>query len=153
VIKNIITKVNELSIPIFVDPKGTSWGKYTNATCLTPNIGEVENELKININTDEDFEAAASILKKKYSLQSCLITRGAEGMTYYSKERIIHQKVGEKKVFDVSGAGDTVISCFAASLCANLNLDNSVELSSFVASEVVSYIGTKPFHKDMIINE
>lgn len=149
-IKKIIKKANKINIPTYIDPKGSSWEKYQNATCLTPNKKEIERELKLKLSTDIDFEKAAKSIMIKYKLASCLITRGAKGMTYVDTSRVIHQSVSKKEVYDVSGAGDTVIASFAASLSSELDIVESLKLSSFLSSEVVTHIGTTPFDKEML---
>jgi rfaE bifunctional protein kinase chain/domain len=150
---SLIEEAKKNKIPIFVDPKGKNWKKYASATCVTPNINEIKNELNMSIVTDIDFENAAKKIKTLYNLKSCLITRGADGMTYYSENNKIHQKVGRKEVFDVSGAGDSVISCLAVALCSGISVQDSLSLSAFVSSEVVSHIGTTPFDINMFSNE
>lgn len=147
--RKIIQKANEINIPIYIDPKGSSWHKYQNATCLTPNEKEVEAELKSKLIEDVDFEKAARTIMEKYKLASCLITRGSKGMTYVDKNRVIHQLVSKKEVYDVSGAGDTVIASFAASLSAGFSIDTTLEFSSSLSSEVVTHLGTTPFNKKM----
>lgn len=79
-----------------------------------------------------------------------MITRGSEGMTYNNNTKIIHQKVGEKEVFDVSGAGDSVIATMAVSVITGFTTKESLELSSIVSSEVVRFVGTVPFSMKMI---
>jgi len=152
-IKSVILKSNNKKIPIFIDPKGEKWSKYTNSTCLTPNKKEAEAELKIKLKNDLDYEKASKLILEKYKLDSCLITRGSEGMTFNSNTEIIHQKVGEKEVFDVSGAGDSVIASMAVSFSAGLTIKESLELSSIVSSEVVRFVGTVPFSMKMINNK
>ena len=149
-IKSIISKSNNEKIPIFIDPKGNQWMKYTNSTCITPNKKEVESELRCQLINDADFEKAGKFLIEKFKLQSCLITRGPDGMTYVNNEKSIHQKVSKKEVFDVSGAGDTVIACLAASLCSGFNVLKSIEFSSSISSEVVTHLGTTPFYDEML---
>ena len=149
-IQAIIKESNIQGIPTLIDPKGSSWNKYSKATGITPNKREVEEKFNINLKIDEDFEKIAKIIINKYKLKFCLITRGADGMTYLEKNKIFHQKVGKKEVFDVSGAGDTVISSLAASFCAGIKIENALALSSYISSEVVTYAGTTPFHSRML---
>jgi D-beta-D-heptose 7-phosphate kinase / D-beta-D-heptose 1-phosphate adenosyltransferase len=150
VIKAIIEKSNNLNIPVLIDPKGTSWDKYLNATGITPNKKEVEEKFNTTLKTNEDFEKISRKIINKYNLKFCLITRGSDGMTYYEKNKVIHQQVGEKEVFDVSGAGDTVISSLAASICIGLDIESSIALCSYISSEVVTYAGTTPFEVEML---
>ena len=154
VVQYLIRVGIEKNIPIFIDPKGSNWGKYSNATCLTPNKKEAEEQLDLNLKSDTDFENAARVLIEKFKLKYCVITRGAEGMTFSSKDRIIHQAVGKKEVYDVSGAGDTVISCLAASISSGATIDDSIKVSSEISSKVVAYKGTVPFNIKMFeLNE
>jgi D-beta-D-heptose 7-phosphate kinase/D-beta-D-heptose 1-phosphate adenosyltransferase len=74
-------------------------------------------------------------------------------MTLFDGEKIIHQKVGKKEVFDVSGAGDTVISCISASYSSGLNFKNCLDIAATASSEVVAHVGTTPFHLDFLIND
>jgi rfaE bifunctional protein kinase chain/domain len=149
VVENMIKKAKGKNIPIYIDPKGSNWSKYHNATCLTPNKEEAESELKLKLEDDIDFEKAGKAMIKKYNLDSCLITRGSKGMTYVDKNNFIHQSVSKKEVFDVSGAGDTVISSFAASMSAKLSINEALNFSSSISSEVVTYIGTTPYKMEM----
>lgn len=149
-LQDIIERAKKNNIPVFVDPKGKKWNKYKNATCLTPNIKEVENKLGIRLVTELDFELSAKKIFNELNLESILITRGADGMTYYDGEKMLHHKVEKKEVYDVSGAGDTVIACLASSLLAGISIHNSIELSGHIASTVVSHIGTTPFEVDFL---
>jgi rfaE bifunctional protein kinase chain/domain len=150
IIQYIISIADQEKIPIFIDPKGDSWSKYSNATCITPNKKEAEKELGVILRNDTDFEKAAQSICDKYNLKSCLITRGGQGLTYSIGTKIIHQGARKKEVFDVSGAGDTVISCMASSYISILKINDCLELSTFLASEVVAYSGTVPFSIEMI---
>ena len=151
-VEKIIMKANKLNIPTFIDPKNSNWSKFSKATCITPNIKEIEDELKINLKSNSNFEDAGRIILEKYKLNSCLITRGADGMTYYETDNVIHQKVGKKEVFDVSGAGDTVIACLATAKCSGIDLSDAIKISSIASSQVVSHIGTTPFNIEMLKN-
>ena len=152
-IKNIILKSNEKKIPTFIDPKGDNWEKYANATCVTPNKEEAEKELNVKLENDLDYENASKLIIERYNLKSCLITRGSEGMTYNTGENVLHQRVGKKDVFDVSGAGDLVIACIAACFSSGFTYRQSIELSSTLSSEVVKYVGTVPFSSKMFNSE
>ena len=146
VIQKIIDEANKKSIPVLIDPKGANWSKYMNATGLTPNKKEVEEQLNLKLKIDSDFENAARIIKAKFKLRFCLITRGADGMTYSGESTFIHQKVAQKEVFDVSGAGDTAIACLAAAVSSAMRIEDSIAFSSHLSSEVVTHIGTVPFN-------
>lgn len=150
-IKKIIKHARRVQTFVFVDPKGTNWQKYLGADCLTPNTKEVERILGLKLKDNIDFEKAAAKLKKELKLKSCLITRGSDGMTFHNDAYTHHQRVGQKKVYDVSGAGDTVIASLAASFSSGVKISECLDFSSFVSSEVVAHVGTTPFHSSMIL--
>ena len=135
---------------VFIDPKGKKWDKYSGSGCITPNTKEVEALLGIKLIKDEDFEKASLAIRKKYKIETCLITRGSDGMTYNSDHYTQHQKVGKKIVYDVSGAGDTVIASLAATQSSGFEINECLEFCGFVSSEVVTHIGTTPFQLNMI---
>jgi D-beta-D-heptose 7-phosphate kinase/D-beta-D-heptose 1-phosphate adenosyltransferase len=149
-IKNIVNIANKNDINVFADPKGKNWDKYYGVDCITPNAIEVEEQLGMKLISNEDFEKASKKLLKKLKLKSCLITRGAEGMTFSKNGYVKHQKVGKKKVYDVSGAGDTVIASFVASYNSGVLIDECLNFCSQISSEVVTHIGTTPFNSSMI---
>ena len=152
-VQSVIKETKKLDISVFIDPKGETWEKYSNSFCITPNIKEAELILKTSLENDSDFENAARVICEKYKIKSCLITRGSDGMTFFNGHRTIHQKVSEKEVFDVSGAGDTVISYFCASFSLGLNIDDCLKISSEVSSEVVTHVGTTPFNFKFFKND
>ncbi|MDB9854217.1 PfkB family carbohydrate kinase [Candidatus Marinimicrobia bacterium] len=149
-LENIISFFKKKSVPIFVDPKGKSWIKYKGINCITPNILELETEMNITLKSDSDFEKSGYDIVKKLKLESCLITRGADGMTYVSSHEVIHQKINPVEVFDVSGAGDTVITSFALSRLQGYTTKECLAIASFASSEVVKYTGTTPFNFNMV---
>ena len=100
-VEYLIKEAKKFQIPVFVDPKGHSWKKYSNSFCITPNTKELELVLKTSLVKDSEFEKAARSICEKYKIKSCLITRGADGMTLFDGEKIIPRKVGKKTVFDV----------------------------------------------------
>ena len=151
--QKIINKAKELKVLTYVDPKGSNWAKYQYTNCISPNKNEVEAELKLKLVHDIDFEKAAKFLIGKFKLKSCLITRGSQGMTYTDTKVTIHQKVGKKEVFDVSGAGDTALACLAASISSGHSIADSLELSTFISAEVVAHVGTTPFNINMFSSD
>jgi rfaE bifunctional protein kinase chain/domain len=150
IIQFLIKAAKIFDIPVFIDPKGLNWSKYSGATCITPNVKEMEGYLNVKLISDSDFKKGAERIMRNLKIKSCLITKGAEGMVYFDNQNSINQAVVEKEVFDVSGAGDTVIACFSASLASKVALIESLKLSSMVSSEVVTHIGTTPFNIEML---
>ena len=146
----LINSANKNNLPIFIDPKGKDWDKYSSSTCITPNSKEVEDILNIRIKDDEGYVSAGKKIIKNYNIKSILITRGAEGMTFVDNTKVVHQKVGEKEVFDVSGAGDTAISAFATCYAMGYQIKESLKFAVSLSSEVVSHFGTTPFNVKML---
>ena len=150
IVREVIKHVKSKNIPIFIDPKGSSWSKYKFATCITPNKKEIQQYLGYSLKNESEFKNAAKYVIKKLNIDSCLITKGDEGMSLYTENLTYHQSVNKKEVYDVSGAGDTVIACFALSRCVNLDFETSIKLSTSISSEVVTHLGTTPFHYRML---
>lgn len=129
-------------VPVIVDPKGSDFSKYAGATLLTPNmsefqaiVGECDDELTI-VNK-------AQQLAEKLSLEALLVTRSEHGMTLLqSGEQEIHFPAKAKEVYDVTGAGDTVISTLAASVAAGAPWSQATALANAAASVVVGKLGT-----------
>ncbi len=142
IIKNVVKISKKNNTPVYVDPKGNDWSKYKSSTLITPNIKETESLLGCNLKTDKDFELAGKNICLTYDIQACLITRGSDGMSFVGKNNIFHMKSNAREIFDVSGAGDTVISLMATGLSMGLNPKSAAELSNRAAGIVVGHIGT-----------
>ncbi len=142
VVKNIISKAKELQIPVFVDPKGENWNKYYGASILTPNLKEAEEAIGRKLITDGDVEIAGKEICNNLSLNACLITRGSNGMSYISKDLKFHVCSEAKEIFDVSGAGDTVIASFASGIVAGFDPETITRFANKAAGIVVGHIGT-----------
>ena len=143
--QHIIKKCKSKKIPVLVDPKGTNYSKYQGATALTPNKKETAEACGIS-NQDADLIKKASSLKNKLDLSFMAVTRGEEGITLISKTSH-HLPATAQKVFDVSGAGDTVIATLAAGLMHELTPLQSLELANIAAGVVVGKVGTVPITK------
>ena len=141
----IIQQAKKRDIPVFIDPKGNNFNKYKGAYIITPNYLEFSTEVD-GVKSEQDLNNKANNMIKKLSLQGLLITRGQEGMTLFKKER---GKVNRsdfpteaRDVFDVSGAGDTVIASLAAAQSSGMTLEDSVKLANAAAGIVVGKSGT-----------
>jgi len=127
---------------ILVDPKGSDFTKYRGATLITPNMHEFEGVVG-RCETDEDIVTKGQDLMQALELEALLITRSERGMTLLQKDLpAIHLPTRAKEVFDVTGAGDTVISVLAASLAAGESFADATALSNLAAGIVVSKLGT-----------
>lgn len=144
--QNIINKCNELSIPTFIDPKGTSWGKYDRATCLTPNFKEFQQMVNedITLTCNKNIISAAKEIINDFSLNYLLITKGKRGITFINNEEHFNMTTDAQEVYDVSGAGDTVIATFALSVASGFcNHKEAVKLANIAAKTVIKKVGTQ----------
>ena len=142
IVRDIITKAIELKIPTYVDPKGKNWDKYYGASVITPNLKEAEEAIGRRLVNDKEVEEAGMELCKKLSLSACLITRGPNGMSYVNKDFKLHVISEAKEIYDVSGAGDTVIASFASSIVAGFDPETATRFANKAAGIVVGHIGT-----------
>ena len=145
----IIRTCQAQKIPVLVDPKGSDYSKYIGATALTPNKKETAEACKTDIN-DVDLIAKAGALKNNLGLQFFAITRGEEGITLID-DAAHHLPATAKQVFDVSGAGDTVIATLAAGLMGDLAPLAALQLANLAAGVVVGKVGTVPINKADLI--
>ena len=138
----LIDAARALSIPVLVDPKGRSFDAYRGATLLTPNIQEFEAVVG-DCDSEQDIAVKGASLMSALDVQGLLITRGEHGMTLLRPQRpAVHFPARAREVFDVTGAGDTVIAVLAASLAAGEQLPESVALANIAAGLVVAKLGT-----------
>lgn len=142
--KLIIHHCNQLGIPVIVDPKGSDYSKYKGVHALTPNKKETAEATGVGINETFHLLLAAKKVKEQLNLDFIAITRGEEGISYIDNLDTKHIPAIAKKVFDVSGAGDTVIATLAAGLVHGLMPYEALELANIAASIVVGKVGTVP---------
>lgn len=129
-------------LPVLIDPKGTDFTRYRGATLLTPNLSEFE-AIVGHCQNDDDLVRKAQKLIAELQLDALLITRSEKGMTLVQKNGdFFHQPTRAREVFDVTGAGDTVISVLAASLAAGVELKQATILANTAAAVVVGKLGT-----------
>ncbi len=144
--QSIIATCKTKNIPVLVDPKGSDYSKYMGATALTPNKKETAEACNANIN-DVDLIAKAIALKDSIKLQFLAVTRGEEGITLIDNDQnnnTHHLPASAKQVFDVSGAGDTVIATLAAGLMHGLSPLEALTVANLAAGVVVGKVGTVP---------
>jgi D-beta-D-heptose 7-phosphate kinase/D-beta-D-heptose 1-phosphate adenosyltransferase len=149
-INNVINYIHSKGIPFYVDPKGTNWNKYSKATCVTPNVKEIEEIINYKLISKDQFHSAGIEIMNNYNIKSCLITRGSKGMFYVDNHNKIHQEVNVIDVYDVSGAGDTVIASFSICDFLKFTKKECLEFATLTSSKVVGYTGTKAFDVKMI---
>jgi D-beta-D-heptose 7-phosphate kinase/D-beta-D-heptose 1-phosphate adenosyltransferase len=142
VCKQIIKSCKAKKILVLVDPKGSDYSKYQGATALTPNKKETAEACGTD-SQDANLIKKAADLKTKLGLGFMAVTRGEEGITLIDKT-VHHLSAAARQVFDVSGAGDTVIATLAAGVMHDLTPLQSLELANIAAGVVVGKVGTVP---------
>lgn len=142
-LKQIITACRDRQIPVVVDPKCTDFSRYSGATVLTPNRREAELSSGIVIHGEENLCRAGSQLLREHQLEALLLTRSEEGMSLFTVDGgVEHLPTEAREVFDVSGAGDTVVALIGAALAAGLSMGDAAGLANFAAGIVVGKLGT-----------
>jgi rfaE bifunctional protein kinase chain/domain len=127
--------------PVLVDPKGDDWTRYRGATLLTPNRGEFR-EVVGRWRDDADFAQRARTLIGELDLTALLVTRSEEGMSLFTADDALHIPAEAREVYDVTGAGDTVIATLAVLLAAGATLADAVRIANVAAGVVVGKLGT-----------
>ncbi|MCE5394092.1 MAG: D-glycero-beta-D-manno-heptose-7-phosphate kinase [Acidithiobacillus sp.] len=127
-------------VAVLVDPKGHDYERYRGATLLTPNKNEFRAAAG-SWRTEEEFCQLAARKRVEWGLEALLVTRGEEGMSLFLADGVHHHAAQAREVYDVTGAGDTVIAVIATALAAGWNLDEAVELSNYAAGIVVGKLG------------
>ena len=138
----LIQAAKQRNIPILIDPKGNDFSRYAGATLITPNIGEFEAVVGV-CKTEEEIVEKGLRLLDELALDAILVTRGEHGMTLLRRSvPAYHLPARAREVFDVTGAGDTVISVLAAAMGAGEELPAAVALANLAAGIVVGKLGT-----------
>ncbi len=127
--------------PVLVDPKGDDYSRYAGATVITPNRSELR-EVVGRWSSEEDLQQRAEQLRDRLGLEALLVTRSEEGMTLFRAGQVHHQPAVAREVFDVSGAGDTVIAALAVALAAGGGWEAAMRLANLAAGIVVGKLGT-----------
>jgi len=141
-IQQFVQPARAAGIPILVDPKGNDFEIYRGVTVITPNLSEFEAVVG-HARTDDELVSKGAALIKDKELTALLVTRSEKGMTLLQADKPpFHLPTRAREVFDVTGAGDTVISVLAAALAAGESLEDATALSNLAAGVVVSKLGT-----------
>ncbi|MGE5538448.1 MAG: D-glycero-beta-D-manno-heptose-7-phosphate kinase [Gemmatimonas sp.] len=137
-----IAAARKRGIPVIVDPKGNDWSRYAGASLVTPNRHELEEVAGRSLAGDDEIVAAARALIRRHRLDAVLVTRSAEGMTAVTAKDAHHLAAQAREVFDVSGAGDTVVAAIAVGLASGLTLRDAAQVANAAAGIVVGKVGT-----------
>lgn len=151
--QTIITEARRMGIPVLVDPKGRDYSKYRGATALTPNKRETAEACHVDIHDTEALLDTAAHLRKNLQLDFLAVTRGDEGISLIEEDHTLHIPATARQVFDVSGAGDTVIATLAAGLIAGLDRQSALHLANLAAGVVVGKVGTMPIKREELLHE
>lgn len=137
----MIERARQAGQPILIDPKGSDYSRYQGATLITPNRAELEQVIG-RWSSEDDLSRRAQELRRELQLQGLLLTRSEEGMTLFDDQGQLHVPAQAREVFDVTGAGDTVIAAMAALLAAGAPLRQAVPVANRAGGIVVGKFGT-----------
>ncbi|KVE44307.1 D-glycero-beta-D-manno-heptose-7-phosphate kinase [Burkholderia sp. BDU5] len=150
-VTTMIAKARAAGKPVLVDPKGADWARYRGASLITPNRTELR-EVVGQWTSEDDLRARVTKLRGELALDALLLTRSEEGMTLFSNDGELHVSALAREVYDVSGAGDTVIATVATMLGAGLPLVEAVVLANRAAGIVVGKLGTATVEYDELFH-
>ena len=138
---DMIAQARALGKPILIDPKGSDFSRYREATVITPNRAELQQVIGPWL-TEAELQDKCQNLRQKLELEAILLTRSEEGMTLFDAQGAEHVSAQARDVFDVTGAGDTVIATLATAVAAGLSLRQALPLSNRAGGLVVGKFGT-----------
>ncbi len=139
-IAQMIDMARQAGKPVLVDPKGDDYSRYANATIITPNLTELQ-EVVGRWKDEDDLQTRAQQLRRDLHIEALLLTRSEEGMSLYTDDERFDVKAEAREVFDVSGAGDTVIAVLAVMMAAGMNLRDAVVAANRAGGIVVGKLG------------
>ena len=153
-LQEVFRLAHTYNVQTIVDPKGVDWSKYDGATCITPNVKELGESLgRLIPNEDASVIEAAKEVLGKLNIQYIIGTRSAKGITVVAKDgRTWHNPATQQDVFDVSGAGDTVVAMMISCLASGLSMRLALHIANGAAGIVVSKVGTYPIHRQELID-
>lgn len=140
-IRQMIEHARQVGVPVLIDPKGSDYSRYKGATLITPNRAELATVTGC-WSSEEELRNKAQRLREELDLKALLLTRSEEGMTLYTADGELTVPAQAREVFDVSGAGDTVIAVTAAMLAAGADLQEAVRIANRAGGIVVGKLGT-----------
>lgn len=151
-IGRMIEMTRQARKPVLVDPKGDDYERYRGATIVTPNRNEFR-EVAGRWKSEEDMTERAQRLCRSLGLEGLLVTRSEEGMTLYREAEVLHEPARAREVFDVSGAGDTVIATLGAMLAAGADLRQAMRVANLAAGIVVGKLGTAVVKREELLEQ
>ena len=140
-VSDMIARARELNKPILIDPKGSDYSRYQRANVITPNRAELQQVIG-TWSSEDDLRTKVQNLREQLHLDAILLTRSEEGMTLFDAVGQLHVSAQAREVFDVTGAGDTVIATMAALVAAGQTLREALPLANRAGGLVVGKFGT-----------
>jgi D-beta-D-heptose 7-phosphate kinase/D-beta-D-heptose 1-phosphate adenosyltransferase len=142
-LKRLIAAARELGLPVLVDPKGRDYARYAGATLLTPNRTEAAHAVGLDPRDANVVARAGERLIENLRIDSLLITEGEDGMTLFERDQTpVHLDASARQVYDVTGAGDTVIATLGVALGAGADLPTAARIANVAAGIAVQQVGT-----------
>lgn len=152
VIAGLVSAAKQRGLTVVCDPKGRDYARYRGIDVLTPNRRELAEAVGRPVSGDDAVVAAARELIARHALGAVLVTRSEEGMSLIRTESALHLPAKAREVFDVSGAGDTVIATLSAAIAGGLALDDAAALANLAGGIVVGKVGTAVVHPEDLLD-
>jgi len=149
-ISQMIDLALERGKKVLVDPKGEDYSRYRGASVITPNRAELR-EVVGSWKNEQELETKAQALRRELGAEALLVTRSEEGMTLYQESGVRHEPAQAREVYDVSGAGDTVIATLAVMVGAGVGLEEAARAANYAAGIVVGKFGTAVVQADELL--
>jgi rfaE bifunctional protein kinase chain/domain len=140
-VSDMIARARAAGKPILIDPKGSDYSRYKNASVITPNRVELQQVIGTWLD-ESDLQTKCQNLREQLGLDAVLLTRSEEGMTLFDAQGQLHVSAQAREVFDVTGAGDTVIATMAAMVAAGMTMREALPLANRAGGLVVGKFGT-----------
>lgn len=148
----IMETCHQAGIPVFVDPKGLDWEKYRGADYITPNMKELGEPLGLSVaNEDAAVEQCAGQILAQFAIRNVVATRSEKGLSLIHRHHAVHFSTVAEEVFDVSGAGDTVVAVLAAGIAGGMEPGDAAQLANLAAGVVVGKMGTYPISRKELL--
>ena len=152
ILKNLFLTARSEGVPSLVDPKGLDFSRYRGATYVTPNIREASLASGVEIKNTQTLEKAGAILLEQTQAEGILVTRGKDGITLVTRNKVQDFPVKPVEIVDVTGAGDTVIATLALAVASGLSVEEAAQLANLAASLVVARFGAASVTLDEMLN-
>jgi D-beta-D-heptose 7-phosphate kinase/D-beta-D-heptose 1-phosphate adenosyltransferase len=151
VCQTIIRQARQFNIPVLVDPRNRSFSRYRGATTICPNLKELSAATGEPLNDLDRLFASAQTQLESWQLEFMAVTLGEKGIAVLRQDSRLHAPAVVRQVYDVSGAGDTVIAVLALAMACGVAIETAVQLANIAAGIVVSKIGTVPIQREELL--